>query len=283
MGKKEQGNPPDQTATAAKPQVIRINKARYWWAVLWLENLPKGWQIALADLIQLPFAYVIHDKDLDKEGDNRKPHIHLIIAFPNTTTYKHAMEVFRLIAGDKAVNTCQAIVNIRHAYNYLIHDTDSCRDAGKHQYDARERVCGNGFDIGFYEQVSQQDKQAKLREILDFTRDNMLTNMAEFWDAFSVAYPDDPLAFEVFTSYNSLIDRLCTGNYKALKKQVFTAQKEVFSAEKGAESVVLESEKTTEDQGKSCFYCGSGNVIKKGKTPAGTQRYMCKDCNARFV
>lgn len=283
MGKKEQGDTPNQAATAAKPQVIRINKARYWWAVLWLENLPEGWQILLADLIQLPFAYVIHDKDLDKEGENRKPHVHLIIAFPNTTTYKHAMEVFRLLGGDKAVNTCQAIVNIRHAYNYLIHDTDSCRDAGKHQYEASERKVGNGFDIGFYEQVSQADKQAKLREILDFTRDNMITNMAEFWDAFSVAYPDDALAFEVFTGYNSLIDRLCTGNYKALKKQVFTAQKEVFSGEKQPESVAMATEKTTDGHGKECFYCGSSNVVKHGKTAGGTQRYSCKDCGARFV
>ena len=37
-------------------------------------------------------------------------------------------------------------------YNYLIHDTDSCRKQGKYLYKVEDRICGNGFDIGLYEQ-----------------------------------------------------------------------------------------------------------------------------------
>ena len=44
--------------------------------------------------------------------------------------------------------------NIRSAYNYLIHDTDESRKAGKYQYEKSCRIEGNNFDIGMYEQFS---------------------------------------------------------------------------------------------------------------------------------
>ena len=38
-----------------------------------------------------------------------------------------------------------------------------------------------------------------------------------------------------------------------------------------------------QEHGKKCLNCGGGNIIRKGKTPAGTQRFKCKDCGAMFV
>ena len=105
--------------------MARINKARYWTGVLWLENLDENWQDEIADLVQVPFAYCIHDKDVDEQNEGRKPHVHLILAFSNTTTYNHALQVFKLL-GDKAVNTIQACISIRNTYEYLIHNTETC-------------------------------------------------------------------------------------------------------------------------------------------------------------
>lgn len=208
--------------------MARINKARYWWAVLWLENLPADWQETISDILQLPFVYCIHSADLDTAKEKRKDHVHIIIAFPNTTTYSHALEVFRLIGGEKAVNTCQAVINMRHAYDYLIHKTDACKKAGKHLYRPDERVSGNLFDIGLYEQTSQADKDAKLHEIIQFIRDNGFLDMAEFYDGFYEVYCEDSLAFDVFKSYNSILDRIIKGNYSKYKRrqEAFYAEQE---------------------------------------------------------
>ena len=200
----------------------RINKTRYWWAVLWTENLPSNWEDTIDDTVQLPFAYCKHFKDLDTKKESRKDHVHVLIAFPNPTTYTHALNVFKMIGGvngDKAVNTCQAVLNIRHCYDYLIHDTEKCKKDGKHLYESFERVCGNNFDIGIYEQVSQHDKDIKLREIIKFIRVNNMLNMADFWDKFDEVYEDDDVAFEVVKGYNSMIDRTIKGNYQRYKLQ----------------------------------------------------------------
>ncbi len=54
---------------------------------------------------------------------------------------------------------------IRSTYEYLIHNTESCEKKNKHDTQ-EERITGNGFDIGFYEQVSASEKQEMLKEIV---------------------------------------------------------------------------------------------------------------------
>ena len=188
----------------------RINKARYWWAVLYPENMVEGWEANIADTLELPFAYCIHDADHNIDGEDRKTHLHLIVAHPNTTTYNHALSVFKLL-GEKAVNTCKAVINIRHAYNYLIHETDSCRDAGKFVYPEEARVLGNNFDIGAYEQIGTEEKLAMLEELVAFILDEKICNMADFMLLSNQAF--GPQYFSVITGYNAMLERLCRGNY----------------------------------------------------------------------
>lgn len=131
------------------------SNARFWTGVLYPENMIEEWETDIGDIVQLPYAYCIHDTDTDSQSEHRKDHVHIILAFPNTTTYKHAMSVFELLSapGKNALNTVQRCINIRSAYNYLIHDTETCRKKCKFLYDESCRKTGNNFDIGAYEQL----------------------------------------------------------------------------------------------------------------------------------
>lgn len=194
-------------------------KAKYWWAVLYPENMISSWQDDIADILQLPFAYCIHDKDLLSDGDeDRKVHVHLFIAFPNTTTYKHALSVFDLLSaeGKSALNTCKAVISCRRAFDYLIHDTDECRKKGKHQYQKEERITGNNFDIGAYEQLGLEEKQAIRRELSFVVIEKQIANYATFY-SFVVSNYDSEYE-NVVVSYQGHFDKLCKGVYRQLKK-----------------------------------------------------------------
>lgn len=193
----------------------RINKARYWWAVLYEENMLSNWEDILADTVQVPFAYAKHDKDTDSKSEHRKDHVHMILVFPNTTTYKHALNIFGLLSapGKKSVNTCKSCINIRHCFDYLIHDTEACRKAGKHLYEPIERVEGNGFDIGLYEQISLDEKRQMLGELIDMTLKLKIMNMADFWLVFSENYGIGSSYFDVAVTYNRQIEAVTRGNY----------------------------------------------------------------------
>lgn len=158
------------------------SKARYWWAVLYPENMIDNWKDELDDVLQLPYCYCIHDKDLLKDGDEtRKVHLHMIVCFSNTTTYKNALTVFQRLssAGRICCNKCEQIINIKYAYDYLIHNTKKCGEAGKHLYLPEERISGNNFDIGSYEQLSKTEEDEIFNSICDTIFEMCILNFAD--------------------------------------------------------------------------------------------------------
>lgn len=157
-------------------------KARYWWAVCYPENMIEDWESQIQDIVQLAGAYCVHDKDLLKDDDEqRKVHVHIMIAFHNTTTYKNALTTFQRLSapGRICCNKCEQIISVKYAYNYLIHDTDKCREDGKHQYDKSERILFNNFDIGAYEQLSVEEQEEIFDEICDYIESNIITNFSD--------------------------------------------------------------------------------------------------------
>lgn len=194
----------------------KTGKNRYWMGILYPENMVKDWKIKIYDLLELPFAYCVHDKDLQNDGDEvRKVHVHVLLAFPNTTTQKHAFEVFdSLSEGGKnyrtCLSTCQGVFSVRKAYDYLIHDTEGCRKEGKHLYSKEDRVEGNNFDIGAYEQLTTADKSKMLAELEDLILDYGFKNYGQFFRKvreMSIEYR------EVCRSYSGHLERLIKGNY----------------------------------------------------------------------
>lgn len=160
--------------------MAKIDKARFWTGVLYPENMREDWKEVIGDTLQYPYAYCQHFQDKDSKSEHRKDHVHLIVAFPNTTTYKHALNVMDLLSaeGKKAINKCEAVVGIRNVYDYLIHDTEDCRKKGKEQYDPSERITGNNFDIGAYEQLGTAEKNEMF---LEMGQAQVIPKCLRFW------------------------------------------------------------------------------------------------------
>lgn len=202
------------------------SKSRYWVGVLWLKNLRSDWIDQLDSFIQNPYEYCIHDKDVDSEGLPREPHVHLMIAFPNTTTYKHALSIFQSFSSSsgKCCNTCFRVLNVRFMHNYLIHDTENARS--KHQYDPSERVSGLDFDIGFLEQLSSIDKRNMLIELSKHIVDNRITNYLDFFT--SVLENFDMSYVDLLYSYSGHFERLCKGCYLKVSSSTLKSESSVL-------------------------------------------------------
>ena len=189
-------------------------KNRYWVGVLYLENMVDNWQIEIGDILEVPYAYCVHDSDFDSSSEHRKSHMHLIIVFSNTTTYNHAMTVFNKLSkpGFSAINTCMGVINIRNKYDYLIHDTETCKKQGKHLYDKSCRKIGNNFDIGAYEQVGLAERNAMCKELCDIIYVNKFVNFGDFYIYVVSNY--DSIYFDILKSYSGLFERLTKSNFQ---------------------------------------------------------------------
>lgn len=192
-----------------------MSNARYWVAVLYPESLSQNWAENVSREVQVPFAYCIHDKDVDKNGEIRKKHLHLMLAFPNTTTYKHALETFKRLA--PTCSTCEKVINVRFMYDYLIHDTDECKKQKKHVYKNDERVTGNDFDIGAFEQLSVTEKNKQIKELANLILENNFTDYATFY-SYVMDYGQEDY-FEILKSYAYFFTQLCKGNFHKIYKK----------------------------------------------------------------
>lgn len=272
-------------------KIITVGKARYWWAVLYPENMIENWEVLLPEVLQLPFAYCIHDDDLEKEFEDqtqqkRKTHVHIIIAFANTTTYKHVTSIFSLLnaPGKRAFNKVEAVRGIRHCYEYLIHNTEAAKKDNKKQYSQNDRVIGNNFDIGAYEQISTSDKLRMSKEICNYIVEHDIYNFADLYMA--VISNFDDAYFEILQTHSGFYERLIKGNYHRLESVYCEGIDESNHHESVyvTESVCEKTHaKTHENARNFCPFCGSYEVVKNGKTPANTPRLRCKACGKSFV
>lgn len=195
----------------------KITDSRFWTAICYPENMIDDWEDRIEDLIQLPCCYIIHDKDLLKEKDEeRKIHVHIVIAFNNTTTINHATNVIlRLSKEGKSCipnNRIEAVVDMGYLWDYLIHNTPKARKARKHLYDKSERITLNNFDIGAYEQISIFEKHSMVAELSKLIRENFICNYGDFYNYVCDNY--DELYVQMCHSYSSHFERLTRANFQ---------------------------------------------------------------------
>lgn len=267
--------------------MAKIDKARFWTGVLYPENMKEDWQDIIGDTLQYPYAYCKHTADKDSKSEHRKDHVHLIIAFPNTTTYQHALNVMDLLSvdGKKAINKCEAVIGIRNVYDYLIHDTDDCRKKGKELYDSSERITGNNFDIGAYEQLGIAEKNEMFVELGEAIRDNNFMNYMDFYE-WVIDNCDSMAYVEVLRAYSGHFERMTKGNYLRWEQSQRGLEVCPSQACVSTQTHIRHTqthEQTHTDTRNCCPECGSLNIKKNGKTLGNKPRLRCKDCGKSFI
>lgn len=192
-----------------------MEKARYWTAVLYPESMIDDWENKIADIIQFPVAYCIHNKDKDGHDGDRKAHVHIVIAYSNTTTYKSVLSLVQELSPSCMI--VKKVINIRYMFDYLIHDTDSCKKAGKHLYQKSERVLLNNFDIGAYEQRSLDDKRNDAKQLKRYIIKHRIENMLDLDIALDsdpdIDYDQRELYEDAMLAYSGYISNILKGVY----------------------------------------------------------------------
>lgn len=195
-------------------------KARYWCGVLYPENMIPDWKDQIGRILQNPICYCVHDKDtLSDHVEDRKEHVHVMNMYNGPTTAKKVMKDFDKLSlpGKTCISTVEDIINVKSMYGYLIHDTEDCRKKGKHLYDKSERIECNNFDIGRFEQLSQQEKDDMSMEL---TQDIILNQFTNFFDfLYYVLSEYDITYYRIARSESAYFERTIRGLYLKTEEQ----------------------------------------------------------------
>ena len=174
---------PDGTDPAPPPgaKTIPANKKdvkkRNWWFVLYPESAPPDWRDRLR-ATGLPIAISpLHDKDVYDDGEQagqpKKPHHHVILAYPGPTTYS---VVCKLVQGELGQPSPQPLEAIRGGYRYLSH----ADNPEKYQYDAKDIETLNGFNILDYVDMTAAEAVAMNKELVSLIMELGFADYCDF-------------------------------------------------------------------------------------------------------
>lgn len=138
----------------------------------------------------------LHDKDVNADGELKKPHYHVVLAYAGNKSFDQIDELARALRAPVP----QRINSITGAVRYLTH----MDNPEKYQYESSDIRTFCGFDLEACLALSTGDKRQLLRDILAFCRDNQIEHLSDLVD---YCMTDDAPAgwFEVLTERNTLI------------------------------------------------------------------------------
>ena len=146
-------------------------RTRNFTTVVYTDSAPDNWLEILANQHIEAFVSPLHDRDVNPDGEQKKPHWHVIVMFENVKTLEQARELFALIGGVG----CEKVKALRGNARYLCH----MDNPEKVQYDPKDVKSFAGAD--YLEICSLAcDKYAAIGEMLEFCEDNNVFSFAEF-------------------------------------------------------------------------------------------------------
>ena len=182
-------------------------KKRNWAFICYPESLPDNWQDILIES-GIPFAISpLHDRDMNADNTEKKPHYHIILNYDNTTTYNNVVRFLEPF-------NCpipQPLESIRGYYRYLTHKDNP----EKFQYDESEIVCFNGFDSSNFTELTQSQIENIKYEIINFIIDN---NIYEYADLMEVLHNEETInMWKVATTNTMFFNHYITSRRHRLK------------------------------------------------------------------
>lgn len=183
-------------------------KKRAWALVCYPESLPNNWQEILTNTGLEIAISPLHDKDINADGSEKKPHYHVILVYQNPTTFKNVQE-----------NICdvlhcpipQPLESVKGYYRYLTHQDNP----EKYQYNSNEIITLNGFDSSNYTNLSLNEITLYLNKITDFIEDLQIT---EYRDLILLLKKDEELRFLLPIALNKTI--VLNAYIKSLKYKI---------------------------------------------------------------
>ena len=145
-------------------------RTKNWGTIVYPESAPENWIDTLEEQHIPALISPLHDKDLDKNGNLKKPHHHIILLFDGLKTKEQAEEIFSLIGG---VGT-EKIKSLKSYTRYLCH-LDNTKKA---QYDTADIIELSGADFEYASKMAN-GKYRAIREMIEFCDEHLIDSYAD--------------------------------------------------------------------------------------------------------
>ena len=143
---------------------IKDERTRNWMFVVYPDSAPNNW-IEILDELQIPAVISpIHDKDIDGDGEPKKPHYHVALIFEGKKSFAQILEITNLFNSPIPKRIISLVGTIR----YFCHlDTPI-----KAQYSISDMVALGGADLMAYLKPTSSSRYQFFEEMIDWVDEN---------------------------------------------------------------------------------------------------------------
>ena len=168
-------------------------RARAWTFIVYPGDIREDWRECLdifhLEWVESPF----HDKDLNPTGEEKKPHIHILVMFTNVKSYEQirdiCREAFGEVEGSESIKGCsfpQKCHNIKSLVRYFMH----WDNPEKHRYSVTDLHCHGGACVDDYLTPSASERYEIINDIEEYIAENNITEFKDICDIARVAHFD---------------------------------------------------------------------------------------------
>jgi len=152
----------------------RDERVRNWTFVVYPESAPENWREIINELHTPWVESPLHDKDVNPDGEVKKPHWHVLMMFPGKKSFKQIESLTNKLNAPMP----QKVANTKGIIRYFAH----LDNPEKYQYDKSDIVPHCGADLSQLLEFTKMERYALIREMMEFVRNNNVTEIMDLLD-----------------------------------------------------------------------------------------------------
>ena len=153
--------------------MAKYTKSRTWGMVVYPESAPENWQELLSETFMQFAVSPLHDKDINPDGEIKKPHWHVILIWDGPVTQNAAMKIAEKVNAPQPVK----LESVRGAYRYFTH----MDNPEKYQYNREDMIAHGGADILEMLKPTSASRYEMFKEMTSFIVENDIREYEELW------------------------------------------------------------------------------------------------------
>lgn len=149
-------------------------RTRNWTFVLYPESTPENWRNIIDDMHIEWVESPLHDKDINADGEIKKPHWHILLMFGGVKTYEQVKELTdKLIA--PIPERCH---NSKALVRYMAH----LDNPDKAQYSISDIIAHGGVDLAELLRPSSSERYTIINEMITYVQCEGITEFQDLMD-----------------------------------------------------------------------------------------------------
>ena len=146
-------------------------RTRNWSFIVYPESAPEDWRTILDDQHIEWVESPLHDKDTNANGEDKKPHYHILVLFGGVKSYEQVKEIT-----DKLGQPIpERVHNVKSLIRYMAH----LDNPEKAQYSINDIKAHGGIDVSDLLKPSSSERYELIKEMVQFIDDNEITEFKD--------------------------------------------------------------------------------------------------------